>query len=296
MLFLQFWYTYSVMQESILYKKLKNNFVQCETCNHTCVIMPGKRGVCGVRENISGKLYVLNYAKIIAAHIDPIEKKPLNDFLPGTWTYSIACNGCNFKCLHCQNSEISQAKNISGQELLPEKIIENTIKFNCPSISYTYTEPTIFLEYALDTMKLARKNNIKNIWVSNGYFSDKTLKLILPYLDAINIDLKSFSEKFYSEICKAKLKPVLDNLIKIYKAGIHLEITTLIIPSKNDSSKELKKLTEFIYKKLGPEVPWHVTSFYPYYKMKNLLPTSKEQIKKAVEIGERVGLKKIYYK
>jgi len=286
-------------KECYLYKKLNNNLVQCETCAHQCKIAPNERGICGVRENQAGKLMALNYGMAVAAHVDPIEKKPLYHFLPGTGTYSIATAGCNFHCRHCQNYDISQyTKNwlgeIIGQDLPPAKVVKNALELHCPSISYTYTEPTIFLEYALDAMKLADKKNLKNIWVSNGYMSDRTLKLIIPYLDAANIDLKSFSDKFYREICGAQLEPVLNNLIKIKKSGVHLEITTLIIPTYNDSAKELKQIAQFIFNKLGADVPWHVSAFYPTYKMMSVPATPREKVWQAVEIGEKAGLKFVH--
>ena len=282
------------MREAVLYKNLDNNNIQCQTCCHQCIIAPNKAGICGVRKNINNKLYILNYGHVVAEQIDPIEKKPINNFLPHTYTYSFALAGCNFRCLHCQNAEISQQLTVSSQQRLPMEIIKNAIKFKCTSISYTYTEPTVFLEYALDVMKLAHKKSLKNIWVSNGYFSEKTFNLIKKYLDAINIDLKSLSNKFYQEICGAKLQPVLDNLIKVYKSGIHLEITTLIIPGKNDNVKELKQLAEFIFNKLGPEVSWHVTKFYSMHKMMNIRQANHLDILKAVAIGQKVGLKNIY--
>jgi len=290
------------MKEALLYKRVpgaQGQNIQCEVCNHQCLILPGRRGICGVRENQDGKLYALNYGKVIAAHIDPIEKKPLYHFLPGTFSYSIATVGCNFKCLHCQNADISQytkewGGEIIGDELLPEQVVKNAIKYNCPSISYTYTEPTIFLEYALDTMKLANQKGLKNVWVTNGYMSDKTLKLIKPYLDAANVDLKSFSDEFYKRVCGARLQPVLDNLIKIKKAGIHLEVTTLIIPGENDSEKELKQIAGFVVEKLGADTPWHVSRFFPAYKMNNLPPTPVEKIYQAVEIGKKTGIKYVY--
>ncbi len=287
------------MKESYLYKKLKDNLVQCQTCNHFCTIAPEKKGICQIRQNIDGQLFVSNYAKTPSIAIDPIEKKPLNNFLPNTKTLSFNAVGCNFKCLHCQNYWSSQADyfynhDFKENNITPKQIVQAALDNNCPSISYTYTEPTIFLEYALDTMKLAKKENLKNIWVSNGYMSDQTLKLIAPYLDAINVDLKSFSEKFYQEICQAKLQPVLDNLVKIKKLGIHLEITTLIIPTKNNSQKELRQIAEFISKKLGNDTPWHITGFYPTYKLKNLPPTSTQSILIAEKIGKQSGLKCIY--
>jgi pyruvate formate lyase activating enzyme len=291
------------MKESYLYKKLKNNSVQCQTCNHNCIIQQGKRGICGVRENIDGKLNLLVYGKIVAMHIDPIEKKPFYHFLPGTYSLSIATVGCNFHCQWCQNWEISQAtKNqkigyklkIKGKKIKPEQVVQEAIRNDCPSISYTYTEPTIFLEFALDTMKLARSEGIKNTWVSNGYFTDETLELIAPYLDAINIDLKSFSEKNYQKFCGAKLKPVLENIKKVHDKKIHLEITTLLIPKVNDSIPELKKIAKFIAG-IDVNIPWHISRFFPAYKTDDLPRTPKETMEKAVEIGEKTGLKNVYF-
>ena len=284
-----------------MYEKLSDKKVKCGLCNHCCIINDGKRGICGVRENKKGKLYSLVYGRIIAEHIDPIEKKPLYHFMPGSFSLSIATIGCNFKCLHCQNSDISQ---ISKQEIIsnkqwgkeksPKEIVQDALESNCPSISYTYTEPTIFLEFAFDCMKLAKKKGLKNIWVSNGYMTKKVLDLITPYLDAINVDLKAFTEGFYRDVCGAKLQPVLDNLIDIKKRGIHLEITTLVIPGKNDSEKELKQVAAFIKKKLGKDIPWHVSRFFPHHEFLNMMPTPVEKILRAVEIGKEAGLKFVY--
>jgi len=260
-----------------------------------------------MRQNIAGKLMVLNYGEAVGLAIDPIEKKPLAHFMPGTYTLSFGTLGCNFSCLHCQNFFMSQvgrtAPDLSlqnnnqqslAEEIAPEKIVATALEKNLPSISYTYNEPTIFSEYALDTMKLAHEKRLKNIWVSNGFMSPETLDLITPYLDAINVDLKSFSEKFYQEICGARLQPVLDNLIKIRQLGIHLEITTLIIPTKNDSKLELKQIAEFIVKNLGVDTPWHVSAFYPSYKLNNLAPTSREKVLEAQKNGLVAGLKYVY--
>jgi len=258
-------------KEAVLYKKLAENKVRCEVCNHRCFIDDKKKGICGVRKNEGGKLYSLVYGKAIAENIDPIEKKPFFHFLPGTKSYSIATVGCNFRCRHCQNADISQISKerafkdsdlILGKDLPPEKVVENALNNNCSSIAYTYTEPTIFLEYALDTMKLAKKKGLKNNWVSNGYMTKKTLDLISPYLDAINVDLKGFDEDFYLEVCGAKLAPILENLKIIKRKKIWLEVTTLLIPTKNDSPKELKKIADFIVKELGPETPWHISRFF----------------------------------
>lgn len=290
-------------KEALLYEKLADNKVKCGVCNHRCLISDGEKGICGVRKNEKGKLYTLVYGKAIAENIDPIEKKPFFHFMPGTKSYSIATVGCNFRCMHCQNADISQISKerpfkdsdlILGKDLLPEKVIEETLKNNCPSIAYTYTEPTIFIEYALDTMKLAHKKKLKNIWVSNSYMTKETLDLVGPYLDAINVDLKGFTEKFYQEVCGAKLAPILENLKTIKKKKIWLEVTTLLIPTKNDSPKDLKSIAEFIAKELGKETPWHISRFFPAYRMIDLPSTEVEVIRKAVEIGRKAGLKYVY--
>lgn len=288
------------MKKALFFEQLDRNRVKCQLCNHFCIINNGNTGICGVRKNIDGILYSLNYGKIIAENIDPIEKKPLYHFLPKTKTYSIAAIGCNFKCKNCQNADISQASNLKnddtvpGIETSPQDIIKRALDNNCQSIAYTYTEPTIFYEFALETMKLAKKANLKNIWVSNGYFSQEVIQQASKYLDAINIDLKFFKEKSYQEICGAKLEPVLENLKIIKKLNIWLEVTTLIIPTINDSDKELKQIAEFIKKELREDVPWHVSAFYHTYKMLDILPTPKETILRAVDIGKKVGLKNVY--
>lgn len=287
------------MKEAILYKKLENNKVQCGVCCHRCFINDGKRGICGVRENKDGKLYSLVYGKAVSEQIDPIEKKPLYHFLPGTETLSIATVGCNFRCLNCQNADISQvSKNnelpIVGKNLLPEQIIQDAITNNCPSISCTYTEPTVFLEYALDAMKLASKENLKNIWVTNGYFTKETFDLIKDYLDAVNVDLKFFDEKMYQQVCGAKLEPILDNLIRLKKAKIHLEITTLIIPGLTDANDQLERIAQFIAEDLGPDTPWHLSRFFPCYQMMDRPMTPVELVEQAVEIGKDAGLEYVY--
>ena len=288
------------MKEVYLYKKLKGKKVQCRNCAHYCVISPGKRGICGVRENIDGKLYSLNYGKAIACHIDPIEKKPFFHFLPGSSSLSIATVGCNLSCKNCQNWDISQGpkpdKPILGENLSPEEIVNLTLKNNLPSISYTYTEPTIFLEYALDTMKLAKKKGLKNSWVSNGFMSEESAKLIIPYLDADNIDIKSFSNEFYRENCGGRLQPVLDTAKLMKKSGVWVEITTLVIPTLSDSEEMFKKIAKFIYQELGPETPWHISKFCGAisWKLRHIPDTPVEILEKAYKIGKEVGLKYVY--
>lgn len=288
------------MKEVYLYKKLSDKKVRCQTCSHYCLISPSQKGICAVKENQNGKLATLNYGKIIACHIDPIEKKPFFHFLPGTRSLSIASVGCNFQCDNCQNYDISQMPQLNGrivgEELLPKDIIKLALKDKLPSISYTYTEPTISLEFTLDTMKLAKKKGIKNTWVTNGFLSRETFNLISPYLDAANIDLKSFSDEFYQKHCKGKLQPVLDTLERMKKKNIWLEITTLVIPTLNDDIESFKKITKFIKEKLGPETPWHITQFSGTisWKLQHLPDTSFEALKKAYEIGKEAGLRYVY--
>ncbi|MFH1173373.1 MAG: AmmeMemoRadiSam system radical SAM enzyme [bacterium] len=287
------------MIEAILYKKLEQNRVQCQVCNHRCIIAEGRRGICQVRENQAGKLYSLVYGRAITEQVDPIEKKPLYHFLSGTETLSWATLGCNFKCLNCQNADISQVHPgenivIAGQELPPEKIIQDALANNCPSISYTYTEPTVFLEYALATMKLASQEKLKNIWVTNGYFTEETFDLIKPYLDAANVDLKFFDEKMYRQVCQGQLHPVLDNLVRLKKNNIHLEVTTLIIPGLTDTNDQLEFMARFIYEELGEDTPWHLSRFHPCYQALDWPITPLETIEEAVAIGQDHGLKHVY--
>lgn len=290
------------MKESILYKKLENKKVQCQTCNHCCLLSPNQIGICGVRKNIEGRLFVLNYGRIIAAHLDPIEKKPLYHFLPKTFSYSIACAGCNFRCSWCQNFDISQISKEQGFEMIadqigepatPENIIKEALKNGAQSISYTYTEPTIFLEFALETMKLAHQKGLKNVWVSNGYMTPQALKLILPYLDAVNIDLKAWDEKIHLKYCGANISPILKNIKTLFENKIHIEITTLIIPGINDDEKQLGEIAGFIAS-ISSEIPWHISRFFPTYKMLGTPVTPIATLELAEKIGKKAGLKYIY--
>ncbi|MGB9763357.1 MAG: AmmeMemoRadiSam system radical SAM enzyme [Minisyncoccia bacterium] len=286
-----------------LYRKLKNTLIQCLACNNYCTIPQGKTGICAVRKNENGELKLLVDNRVAALNLDPIEKKPLFHFLPGEVALSFGTYGCNFGCEFCQNWDISQTPKIEsskfrdlnsyGEELNPEQIINYCKENKIPIIAYTYNEPTIWVEYAFKIMKLARKNNIKNVWVSNGYMSKETLKLIAPYLDAINVDLKSFSEDFYQNIIHAHLEPVKENIKKIWKMGIWEEVTTLIIPGFNDSLKELQEIAEFLFQ-ISPDLPWHISAFYPNYKMLNIPITPKEILLKAYQIGKKVGLRYVY--
>lgn len=286
------------LKEALFYEKVENGNVRCRLCNHNCLIPEGKTGICGVRENRKGILYSLVYAKPIARHVDPIEKKPLFHFFPGSLAYSIATVGCNFRCQHCQNYEISQYPRLSsrviGEDFSPQEVVWEAKKYKCQSISYTYTEPTIFFEYAYDCAKLAKEEGIYNNFVTNGYMSLEALEYIKDYLDACNVDLKSFSEKFYNKICGASLKPVLSSLKKMRELNIWIEVTTLFIPGINDSEEEMTEIAKFIYNELGPHTPWHVTRFYPAYKMTHLPPENVEKLKRAREIGLKTGLRYVY--
>jgi pyruvate formate lyase activating enzyme len=283
------------MKEAMFYDKLSDYKVKCYLCHHRCIISKGKRGICRVRENKRGILYSLVYGKIVANNIDPIEKKPLFHFYPGSLTYSISTVGCNFRCLHCQNWSISQFDNseIVGMEIPPEKIVVNAIENKCKSISYTYTEPTVFYEYAYETASLAHKKGLKNIFVTNGYISKDALKEFSPYLDGANIDLKSMSKSFYRNICGAKLQPVLDNIKIYHDLNIWIELTTLIIPGYNDDLKQLKKIADYI-KNIDADIPWHVTAFSPTYKLTDAVSTHIETLRNAVEIGKNSGLRYVY--
>lgn len=286
-----------IMRECLLYESRDNRDVRCLTCAHRCLIKPGKRGICHVRENRDGVLYALNYGKVIARNVDPIEKKPLFHFYPGSTSYSIATVGCNFRCLFCQNADISQMPRdqgiIYGREIPPEAIVEDAVRHGCLSISYTYTEPTIFLEYAYDVMVLAKKEGVKNVFVTNGYMSEETIRLIKGMLDGANVDLKAFNDKFYREQCGARLEPVLSSIGLLKEAGVWIEITTLLIPGLNDNQDELKELARFI-RSIDPSIPWHISRFHPAYKALNIPPTPLESLRRARQIGISEGLKYVY--
>jgi len=290
------------MKEAYLYNKLKNDQIACKVCHQNCIVKNGEHGGCGVRKNENGKFVSLVYGRAAAVNADPIEKKPLFHFLPGSLSLSFGTFGCNLSCSFCQNWTLSQPSKEKffwhdvdlGHDMLPAKLISEAIKQDCESISYTYNEPTVFLEYAIDTMKMAREAGLKNVWVSNGYMSDKTLEMILPYLDACNIDLKSFSEDFYNKTCGASLKPVLKNLKKINGSPAWLEVTTLLIPNQNDSDKEIKNIANFIADELGKEVPWHLAAFHPAYKMLETHSTKPSKIEHAVRLGKQMSLKYVY--
>ena len=286
------------MQEARFYEKKEEGKVHCHLCAHECKIDPGKRGLCHVRENQEGSLFTLVYGMVVAENIDPIEKKPLFHFLPGSRSYSIATAGCNFMCLHCQNYDISQfpkkhGGKIPGMARSPEAIVREAKANRCATISYTYTEPTIFLEFAQDTARLAQEQGIKNVFVSNGFMTAESAKALAEVIEGDNIDLKSFRDDFYRKVCKARLQPVLDTIERLKRAGVWIEVTTLIIPGHNDSVEELTEIAQFI-KGVGPEIPWHVSAFHPTYQMMDRPRTAAEILLKAREIGLTAGLRYVY--
>ena len=286
------------MKEALLYEKLENRLVHCFLCAHQCRISDQKYGFCGVRQNLDGILYSHVYGKPIAVHIDPIEKKPLYHFLPGSSSFSLATVGCNFHCGFCQNWEISQVSFRSGRipseaEVAPEEIVEAALKNNCRSISYTYTEPTIFFEYALDIAKLAKEKGLYNVFVTNGYMTKEALVMIKPYLDAANVDLKFFRESSYKRVCSAGLEPVKESIRAMRELGIWVEVTTLALPQENDSQEELADIAKFLAA-VDKEMPWHISRFHPDYKFIDHAATSGDTLKMAQELGKAAGIKYIY--
>jgi pyruvate formate lyase activating enzyme len=285
------------MKEAILYEKLAGEEVQCALCHHRCRIPEGKRGICGVRENQGGALYTLVYRQLISRNVDPIEKKPLFHFAPGSRSFSIAAVGCNFHCDFCQNYEISQMprdrKQIWGEDVSPEEIVALAKKAGCRTIAYTYTEPTIYFEYALDIARLASAAGLKNIFVTNGYMTEEALRTLHPHLHGANVDLKAFQDEFYKKRCGGRLEGVLQSLRVMKTLGVWVEITTLIIPGLNDSEEELRGLVAFVAS-LGRETPWHISRFHPMYKMLDRSPTSVQTLARVRKIGLEGGLRYVY--
>ena len=280
-----------------LYKKSsKTQKIRCEICANYCKIKDGNVGVCRQHKNINGELFDLSYGIVSSLSPDPVEKKPLNHFMPGTFTYSIGGFGCNMTCLHCQNYIISHEYEKFGEgiKILPETIVENALKFNCKSIAWTYNEPTIHLPFNKKTSFLAKSKNLKVIYVSNGYMSPQSIEEILTFVDAFNIDLKSMSQNFYKKVCGADLDIVLDNIKRIYMEGKHLEITNLIINDYNDSIEEIEKLCDFIINELSDDIPLHFSRSFPYYKMRDIEPTNKDILYKARDIAIKKGIKNVY--
>jgi pyruvate formate lyase activating enzyme len=292
------------MKKAKLFKKLKDNSVRCRACHHYCQIDDGKRGVCGIRENRGGQLNLLAFGQAVGVSPDPIEKKPLFHFLPGTKALSFGTLGCNFACQFCQNWSQSQGVKQEkeplylieqySKKLSPGQLVSLALEWDCASIAYTYNEPAVFVEYAYEVMKLSHQKGLKNIFVTNGYQSPESFDLVKDYLDAVNVDLKSFRDDFYQKICGGvELAPVLENIKKYYQVGVWTEVTTLIIPEENDSRKELAQAAQFI-KSVSTDIPWHLSAFHPDYQMINKKPTSQEKLLEAYQIGKKAGLKYVY--
>lgn len=283
--------------DAMLWTALDGQKVRCELCGHQCEIAAGKYGLCRVRENEAGLLKTLNYSAVVAVNVDPIEKKPLFHFLPGSRSLSVAAAGCNFQCEFCQNWQISQSPRggrIAGEAVSPEQIVTAATNYDCASISYTYTEPTVFFELAYDSARLAHERGIRNCFVSNGFLSPMAVQKIAPYLDAINVDLKAFRDETYRRVMKAGLAPVLEALRALVAAGVWVEVTTLVVPGMNDSRQELQDIAHFIAGELKPSVPWHVSRFHGDYKMTAIPTTSMETLSLACELGRQAGLKYVY--
>ena len=286
------------MKEAALYQKLEGGRVKCVLCAHRCTIRPGRRGICGVRENRDGVLHSLVYGRLIAANVDPIEKKPLYHFLPASLAFSIATVGCNFHCLFCQNSDISQAPREGrwqGREsVVPaEDMVSSALRHRCQSIAYTYTEPTVFFEYAHDVALAAREQGIRNIFVTNGYMTPEALEEMRGWLDAANVDLKSASDDFYRRIVGGRLAPVKESIRLMHEMGVWVEVTTLLIPDQNDGPEELAQIAGFLAE-LDPDIPWHISRFIPHYRMLDSRITPAQSIHRAVKIGRDAGLRYVY--
>jgi len=287
------------MKEAMLYEKLDDlAAVRCDLCGHHCVLGLDSFGICGARQNKGGKLYSISYGRLIASAVDPVEKKPLFHYLPGSLSFSIASAGCNFQCRFCQNYSISQLRNediMSTTEVVtPESVVGEAVKKGCRSISYTYTEPTVNFEFIYDCSKLAKEKNIKNVWITNGFMTKEAIEKISPYMDAANVDLKAFKEETYGSVMGGRLENVLDSIKMLRKKSVWIEITTLVVPDMNDSDEELKDIASFI-KNVDPWIPWHVSAYHADYKYATRKDrTPDKSIEKAARIGHDSGLNYVY--
>ncbi len=287
-----------MIHDAMLWRPAADKRVDCFLCAHLCRIAPGRFGVCGVRQDVDGALKTHAYGEVIAAHIDPIEKKPFYHFLPGTTSLSVATVGCNFKCGFCQNWEISQASAKSGgggrgRAFRPDEIVRSALDDGCASVSYTYTEPTIFFEYAYDTARPARASGLANTFVTNGFMTAEALRTIRPYLDAANVDLKAFREETYKTVCKARLAPVLDSIQLMRELGVWVEVTTLVVPGMNDGDEELRGIARFLAG-VDRDMPWHISRFHPDYDFTEVEATPVETLRRAAAIGRAEGIRYIY--
>lgn len=285
------------VREALLWEPLEAGGVRCFLCSHRCRIPDGRVGLCGVRQNREGRLHTLVYGRLVAANVDPIEKKPLYHFMPGSLSYSIATAGCNFRCAHCQNYSISQVQReqepLPGRYVPPEAVVTEAQRAGCRSVSYTYTEPTIFFEYALAVMKKAKAAGLRNVFVSNGFMTPESVELAAPYLDGANIDLKAMTDTFYREVCGGRLEPVLESIRELWRRGVWVEATTLIIPHRNDSLEELRGAARFLLS-VSPDLPWHVTGFFPTYRLTDEPPTPVSTLENARKMGLEEGLRFVY--
>lgn len=280
------------MHEARLYQRLEDTTLRCSLCPHRCVIREGKQGICGVRINRDGRLYAATFGKIAAEAVDPIEKKPLYHFLPGSLSYSLGTIGCNFHCKHCQNWHISQQilELHALQDLSPEQGVERALASGSASIAWTYNEPTIWHEYALEMGTLARQKGLGTVYVTNGYITEEALREIAPMLNAFRVDIKSFSETFYRTVCGGRLQPVLDATALAKELGLHIETVTLVIPGLNDSMEEMEALIKWVIENLGPDTPMHFTRFHPDYKMRDARPTATRTLERIYERAKELGI------
>lgn len=284
------------MKAALLYKKIDGNRIQCQLCPHRCTLIEEQLGVCRVRKNIAGELFSLNYDRVTTTHLDPIEKKPLYHFLPGSSSFSLATMGCNFSCKFCQNhflSVVVEEDAICGDPITPGQLVEAAQKSGSASISYTYSEPTIYFELMLDTARLAKEAGLKNVMITNGYMTPEALEMIAPYLDAANVDIKSFSEDFYLKYCGGRLVPILETVKAMKKKGIWVEITTLLIPEVNTDKKEIHDLASFIAG-VDVDIPWHISRFFPQHRLLDIPITPTEAIYRALQTGKKLGIKYLY--
>ena len=284
----------------MLARRLQKGYVQCTACEHWCALAPGEAGKCGVRRNLDGALRLVVYGRAVAAHVDPVEKKPLHHFLPGSAIYSIGTVGCNLRCAWCQNWDISQYREFDpqtaplGRRLMPQEIVNACTRQGIPLVAFTYNEPAVYFEYAYDTAKLAHEAGLRTAFVSSGYETLQSINAIAPYLDAVNVDLKAFDDATYRRYCGVRMEPVLRNIRHVaQETGIWLEVTTLVIPRLNDSDEELRAIAEFLAA-ISPDIPWHVSGFVPHYHMQDRPPTPAETLHRAWRIGKEAGLHHVY--
>jgi len=285
--------------KALLWESLDESKVRCHLCSHRCIIRSGKRGLCGVRANQAGELHTLVYGRLVAQNIDPIEKKPLFHMYPGSRSYSIATVGCNFKCTFCQNADIAQMPSdraglIMGKPAAPAEVVAAAQAADCRTIAYTYTEPTVYFEFAYDTARLAKESGISNVFVTNGYMTAEAFDTVAPYLDGANVDLKAFTDDFYKQYCGARLEPVKETLVRMKRGGVMVEVTTLIIPGLNDDRALLEALADFLAVELGPDTPWHISRFHPTYRLTDRGATPEKTLVEARRIGLEAGLHHVY--